>query len=64
MWLNVVNVMSTTLDRRSHRFLKGGTRIGFAEKIRSPAKLTTELLLNSTTPINIKNLKRISKKLI
>ena len=58
MRLSVVSVMSAMLDRRSHPFLKGGIHIGFAEKIRSPAKLT---ILNSTTPINIQNLKGISK---
>ena len=53
MRLSVVSVMSTMLDRRSRPLLEGGTRIDFAGKIRSPAKLTTEVLLNSTTPINI-----------
>ena len=40
MRLSGVSVMSTMLDRRSHRFRKGGTHIGFTEKTRSPAKLT------------------------
>ena len=61
MRLSVVSVTSTMLDKRSHRFLKGGTHIGFAGKVRPPAKLTIELLSSFTTPINIQNQKGILK---